>query len=670
MEQPETTEQTSQPNHTVFRLVPAEELAKAITRAFPAVRRAASGLFVRYGNSPAELFPDKAVRLSRTASPRESAGLEDNAVPPQWFAIMADGWKGLFREFRPNTWIAEWLGRGPVPAMPHDPLARAPLASWRLYLSEEERQVVEARRNGPFMVIGAAGTGKTVVAVHRVCELVSQPDWRTGDKVLLVTYSLTLAEDLRKLVAEILPPETMKKAVEVCALEDWLSRFLKANGRPSEFFYPGDERWERAWDEAKAAIPPGFPEKAPLPEGFYRSEFQQLILPEGVRSLGEYLKLDRRGRSVPLTASQRRRCWPVFEAMRGALARHGNGAVPSSDGYFDAIRILASKRRRPYRAVVVDEGQDFGNDAFRLIRALAPDIAKKVKAAAAEAKQAREAAKAAGVPEHEIAGIRPKHVPQGDIFIAADEGQRIYSRGQDLSRCGINIRARRTYRLTTNYRTTAEIRSAAILVKEASQSKLLISRTNRVLYRDEECISLRFGPLPELYQAKGFEDEADWIAAKIRELRKADPKLLLSDIVLASFSRAQRDAYGEALAARGIPSKALGPVSEEIEGAVCLSTLHRLKGLEFKVVFIAGADRGRMPSERAISSGFCEEEQEAMRKMQKNVFYVASTRARDLLFVTCESDPGEYMAQLDEYLSIFGGDAPQSEKPGPESAES
>ena len=144
-----------------------------------------------------------------------------------------------------------------------------------------------------------------------------------------------------------------------------------------------------------------------------------------------------------------------------------------------AEELLRSGRsKKSYRAIVVDEGQDFGNDAYRLLRALTPDIA------------------VPGLGRHTH---RP--IPQGDLFITADNSQRIYSRGQDLARCGINVRSRRTFRLTTNYRTTAEIRSAALVIQEASKSKLLVSRKTRSLYEDESCVSLRRGPLPRLYRA-------------------------------------------------------------------------------------------------------------------------------------------------------------------------
>lgn len=613
------------------RRIEADKLLQGISRAFSDVRKQAAPLFLRHGNHPVGLFASKVVEAHRFENPATIPDYPGSL----WAAPLADGWQGLFLEFQPEAWIAVWIGREtfPLGLLPNRETLRnvSSLNLWRLYLSEEERTVVERPRNGAFMVVGAAGTGKTVVAVHRVRHLVTSSDWKPKDKVLLVTFSITLAEDLRQLVARMLPKYLMETAVEVCALEDWLAGFLKSKGQPHEFLYPGDPRWERAWEEAKQKIPADLGLKTQLPEGFYRSEFLQLVLPEGVKTEKGYLEIDRTGRSVALKSDQRRAIWPVFKAMREGLGRYGEGAIPSSDGYLLATRLLTTgKVRRRYRAIVVDEGQDFGNDAYRLLRALTPDLT---------------------LPK--LGRHSHKTAPQGDIFITSDMSQRIYSRGQDLARCGINVRSKRTYRLTTNYRTTAEIRSSALVVQEASKSKLLVSRTKRVLYRDEECISLRDGPLPELYQARSLEEEAGWIAGKIKALTAKNPLLALSDIVVATFSRAQRDLYRDALERSGIPTLTLAPEAQAYDGGVCLSTLHRLKGLEFKVVFIAGADRDRMPSASAIRSGCCKEEQEALKKMQQNLFYVASTRARDLLFVTCEREPGEYMAQLSDYLEIF-----------------
>ena len=262
------------------RLVDADALILGIKRAFPEVRGPADKLLAQCQGDPARLF------ISRTISIQPISGEAFLPGCPKvlWEAPMAGGWRGVFMEFQPLAWIAVWIGHGELPVKPFfSRKALESLASldvWRLYLSEEERRVVEQPRNGACMITGAAGTGKTVVAVHRLRQLVTSEDWKPHDKALLVTFSVTLAEDLLQLVSKMVPAPRMKSSVEVCALEEWLSRFLKSCGLPFRFIYPGDAPWEKAWSEARRLIPEIRTSHGMLPESFYRSEFQQLVRPD------------------------------------------------------------------------------------------------------------------------------------------------------------------------------------------------------------------------------------------------------------------------------------------------------------------------------------------------------------------------------------------------------
>jgi DNA helicase-2/ATP-dependent DNA helicase PcrA len=69
---------------------------------------------------------------------------------------------------------------------------------------------------------------------------------------------------------------------------------------------------------------------------------------------------------------------------------------------------------------------------------------------------------------------------------------------------------------------------------------------------------------------------------------------------------------------------------DDTEGKVNLMTIHASKGLEFPVVFIAGAEQGLIPHERSLDG----EAEAGGREEERRLFYVAITRARDKLYIT------------------------------------
>lgn len=503
-------------------------------------------------------------------------------------------------------------------------ILRMPLDKWRCYLSEEQRQLVEADRNGPFMVVGSAGTGKTVVALHRAKRLVELPDWGPKDRLLFTTFTRNLALDLRLQMEKLLPAKVIERTMDIVNLDEWVRNFLVENHMGREYLLPGPEL-DAIWAGARRLFPARIGNKPPMPESFYRNEFEQVVLPDNIRSEAAYLLADRRGRGVTLGKRERSAVWPVLAYVRRAI--DDTGKLTPSDAYNTASALLMSGRStKQYRAVILDEAQDFGREAFRLLRQLTPDLS---------------------------LSNSPGHPRQGDIFIVGDENQRIYSRGSgyDLKRCGINVRSKRTRKLTINYRTTADIRSAALVVLEHNRAKVLESKLSRRPYRDEECVSTRRGPEPVLYVAHGLEDEAGWIADRIFELQNQDRSYVLSDFVVAAHSRERRDEYARCLAARGLATAAIEAAETPARDAVRVSTLHRLKGLEFKVVFIAGADAGKIPSDSAVGQGSDKMEKAGLYKRQRSLFYVAVTRARDRLFISCRERPGAFMAAVADYLS-------------------
>ena len=298
-------------------------------------------------------------------------------------------------------------------------IMNAPLAQWRVFLHPTQRTLATGDRSGPVRVLGGAGTGKTVLAMHRAKWLAENrtPD---GKKVLFTTFTRNLAFDIEENLSSFCPAATMKK-IEVQNLDAWVQGFLRAQKYEHTIVYDRKKDAEDAWQRALAVKDATLG----LADSFYEEELDQVILAQGVTSKDEYRAARRAGRGVVLTRGKRDAIWPVFEEYRAQLASRKLKEV--DDAYRDAAALLAkgAERGERYSAIVVDETQDFGPQALRLLRAMIP------------------------------AGAN-------DLFFVGDGHQRIYTRNRAaMSRCGIEIRGR-SRKLYLNYRTTEEIRRRAV----------------------------------------------------------------------------------------------------------------------------------------------------------------------------------------------------------------
>ena len=246
----------------------------------------------------------------------------------------------------------------------------APLERWRVFLHPSQRRLVERDWNGPVRVLGGAGTGKTVVAMHRARWLARNlPE---GERILFTTFTRNLAADIENNLRAICTPEEMKR-IEVVNLDRWVQRFLR--GRRYRFRLTFDRDGD-AWREAMARKPGGLG----LSDRFYNDEWEQVIQANGVTTREDYLRVARTGRGVRLNRAARTEIWPVFEEYRAQLAERGVTEVP--DCYRLARALLEQDRsgaeaapsatEGTFTSVVVDEAQDMVAQAWRLIRSIVP----------------------------------------------------------------------------------------------------------------------------------------------------------------------------------------------------------------------------------------------------------------------------------------------------------
>lgn len=476
-------------------------------------------------------------------------------------------------------------------------MLNAPLERWRVFLHPTQRKLVERNWNGPVRVLGGAGTGKTVVAMHRARWLVAQSDWPKTARLLFTTFSRNLAMDIEHNLKKICTPEQMGR-IEVVNLDSWVSRFVRRNEYESTIAYPHgkDGIYDRCWESAMA-IKPSDPM---LPDSFYHEEWERVVSSHNIRSKKEYLFADRKGRGVALTRRLRAAIWNVFEEMREQLARANR--ITAADATHHAVDILnegADNRR--YHAVVVDETQDFGRGALQLLRHLVKEQA-------------------------------------NDLFLVGDAHQRIYQQQVPMSHCGINIIGRGR-KLKINYRTTERIRDYAMGVL----SDIEIDDLDGGIDSSTGYKSLVVGEVPQIHHADTRDAEIDWITGNIEALEREG--IPMHEIAIVARTNRLCNAYAHALECHGIPVHRLSRqyTDELTVPGVRVATMHRVKGLEYRCIMIAGVNNDIVPLRQAMTQSSDPVEKRLRELNERALLHVAATRAIKHLFISSYGEKSSFL---------------------------
>lgn len=453
-----------------------------------------------------------------------------------------------------------------------DGILDEPMAKWRIFLHPSQARLVERHFNGPARVLGGAGTGKTVVAMHRARHLARSVFTAPGDRILFTTYTRNLAANIRENLENLCGPEMAR--IEVTNLHAWAMQLLRQAGQALSIIEEDEQR--QCWRNSMEAAGAGWD------EGFVQCEWEAVVQAQGITARDLYLRAPRLGQGTPLNRSQRAALWDVFAAYRREL--DGLGRVEWPDVIERARALLAAGAVTvPYRAVVVDESQDLDPIELRLLRQIVPE-------------------------------------GENDLFFVGDAHQRIYGQPVVMAQCGIAIRGRAA-KLRINYRTTEEIRRwATEVLAGAAVDDLDGGEDDLAAYH-----SLMTGIPPTVRTFATAAEEMAFVLGEIRTLREG---VDLERICIVTRShRTLRDEILPSVRAAGIPFLLLeADTPDYIGSGVRLATMHRVKGLEFEHVFIAGMRAGVMPPAGAVT--------EADLLRERCLLHVAASRARETLTVT------------------------------------
>lgn len=456
-----------------------------------------------------------------------------------------------------------------------------PWEKWGVFLHPSQRDLVGRRYNGPARVAGSAGTGKTIVAIHRAVRLARE---NPTARVLLASFSQPLADAMAKKLL-VLAPETGGIVPRITTasfrgIGEQLYQ-LEHGVRPriaSDIFLR-----DRLAQAARDIELKGFSDR------FLLSEWNNVIDAWGIRSFQDYATVQRMGRKSRLGPNQRERLWPVFEAVRAALATERY--TTWAQVFTELSGAFASRSAKPFDHVVLDEAQDLAPAELRFFAAIAPDKA-------------------------------------DALYLAGDMGQRIFQHPYSWASLGVDVRGR-SHTLKVCYRTSQQIRRAA---------DHLLPRVLRDVdgIEDERkgIVSVFDGPTPRVETFMSEADEAEAVRTTIAEWLAEGIEGNEIGVFVRTPELVQR-------------ARSALPQNEEA-GSIVTASMHLAKGLEFRAVVVMACDEGTLPLDERVADAADEAELDEVYETERRLLYVACTRAREHLFLTGVRPASEY---LDDFKS-------------------
>ncbi|MBI5451624.1 MAG: UvrD-helicase domain-containing protein [Gammaproteobacteria bacterium] len=474
-------------------------------------------------------------------------------------------------------------------------LARAldyPWEKWTVFLHPAQRQLVERDYSGPARVSGSAGTGKTIVALHRAVFLArANPDGR----VLLTTFSDTLANALRTKLKRLISNEPrLGERLEVHAINAIGQRLYELNIGKVNLI-------------SKEALRQMLAESSGKVEGhkfslhFLLNEWEQIVDAWQLNTWEDYRDVKRLGRKTRLSEQQRRLLWSIFDQVRSSLKDRRQ--ITFAEMFSKLAVRLEEIKRSPFDFAVVDEAQDIDVAQLRFLSALG--------------------------------GGRPN-----SLFFAGDLGQRIFQQAFSWKALGVDIRGR-SRTLHINYRTSHQIRMQAdqLLGPE-------VSDVDGITEDRRGTVSVFNGPQPAIQIGKTPEEEINAVSKWISGI--AAEGIKPHEIGVFVRSAAELERARNAVAQAGLAFRVLDDHVETVNGYVSISTMHLAKGLEFRAVVVMACDDEVIPSQARIETVVDDSDLAEVYETERHLLYVACTRARDHLLVTSGGTSSEF---LDDFKS-------------------
>lgn len=465
-----------------------------------------------------------------------------------------------------------------------------PWEKWTVFLHPDQQGLVERNFNGPARISGSAGTGKTIVALHRAVYLLRQ---HPVTKVLLATFSETLASSLRTKLSRLIGDEHgLQDRIQVDSVTGIATQlYTEAYGPPD---MASEETLRELLKYASAEV-----DEHRFSERFIFTEWTDVADAWQLTSWESYRDVARLGRKTRIGEKQRELLWSIFDKVRQQLEHQDLLTMPT---IFHRVADSLKGKTSPFEFAVIDEAQDISVPELRFLAALGGD--------------------------------RPNA-----LFFAGDLGQRIFQTPFSWKSLGVDVRGR-SHTLRINYRTSHQIRTQVDSLLPPELSDVDGNAESR-----RGTISVFNGPVPSIKVFDSQEDEsaavAEWIVTRIGE-----DNVRPHEIGVFVRSDEQLARAGQALHIAGIQSVTLDDQVETTHDHISLCTMHLAKGLEFRAVVVMACDDDVIPLQERIESVVDDSDLEEVYNTERHLLYVACTRARDHMFVTGVEPASEFLDDL------------------------
>jgi superfamily I DNA/RNA helicase len=464
-----------------------------------------------------------------------------------------------------------------------------PWDKWTIFLHPAQQQFIEQDYSGPARVSGSAGTGKTIVALHRAVFLArSHPESR----ILLTTFSETLANALRTKLRRLISNEPrLAERLEVYAMNALGQRLYEQHFGKPNIATP------KTIKQFIADAAAGTTQKFSL--SFLLAEWEEIVDARQLKDWEAYRDVKRLGRKTRLPEPQRAILWSIFETVRSRLQTEK--LITQAELFTQLTDQVATRKHPPFDFVVVDEAQDVSIAQLRFLAALGSNR------------------------------------PNG-LFFAGDLGQRIFQQPFSWKSMGVEVRGR-TRNLHINYRTSHQIRMQADQLLGPEVSDVDENAENR-----HGTISVFNGPTPNIRILDSQQEEIVAVSKWLQNLTQEG--IEPHEIAVFVRSSAELDRASQTVTNADMPFHVLDDHVETVSGQISICTMHLAKGLEFRAVVVMACDDEIIPSQARIEKVGDDADLQEVYDTERHLLYVACTRARDRLLVTSVEPASEFLDDL------------------------
>ena len=461
----------------------------------------------------------------------------------------------------------------------------APWAQWALFLHPSQREYVERDYDGPTRIAGVAGTGKTIVALHRAAHLARKnPD----ANILLTSILYPLIDDLSKRMDLLVGHDPdVRQRITIRSLRDVGTDLYQKVFGELNIIEQADESKINSVDtiatsnKISAMLEAIAPDNVPMK--LLRPEWYEVVDAWQVRSLEAYRNAPRLGRMTQLTEQHYQDFWGIFEQLRAQLKEQG---FITTAEMFGRLTDHFRKEKSPFDFIIADEAQDIS------------------------------------VPQMRLLGVLGGGRPNG-LFFCGDLGQRIYQQPFSWKLCGVDI-GYRSHILRKNYRTSLQIQKQVERLLPSSLTDVDGHSENR-----ERTQSAFNGPEPIIQTFDDGQKEIDfitqWLSALINDNGVAPDEIAIFVRVMEQLERAS---------------------SVAVDPRIVIDVMQNGKGLEFRAVVLMACNEGVVPSQDRLERYLGDLGIGEIYNTERQLLYVAATRAREHLLITGVKPASEFLNDL------------------------